>query len=213
MMMGMGKFNQAVRKGKSVDGRIKNPVELKGAQIIGCEFCVDLGSQIARNSGFCDEELLALPRYAGATSSPTARSWRSTTQLPSCERRLRDRFGRLQRRDGLRATGPSRNQPHADPDRLENGPNSRTRDPERTRLGVRRLAAERTSASLPPASFSDRASTRSPHRTSHARTSGACRSISRHRQRTGVDAMHARTRLVHSQFGHILVTWWSHSAL
>ena len=33
-------------------------VELKGAQMIGCEFCVDLGSQICANSGFSDEELL-----------------------------------------------------------------------------------------------------------------------------------------------------------
>jgi AhpD family alkylhydroperoxidase len=63
MMIGMGRFNQAVRKGKAVDERIKNLVELKGAQMIGCEYCVDLGSQICRNSGFSDEELLALPRY------------------------------------------------------------------------------------------------------------------------------------------------------
>jgi alkylhydroperoxidase family enzyme len=63
MMFGMAKFNQAVRKGKSVDERLKYLVELKGAQMIGCEFCVDLGSQICRNSGFSDEELLALPRY------------------------------------------------------------------------------------------------------------------------------------------------------
>jgi AhpD family alkylhydroperoxidase len=63
MMFGMGKFNQAVRKGKSVDERLRNLVELKGAQMVGCEFCVDLGSQICRNSGFSDEELLALPRY------------------------------------------------------------------------------------------------------------------------------------------------------
>jgi alkylhydroperoxidase family enzyme len=63
MMSGMGKFQQAVRKGSSVDERLKYLVELKGAQMIGCEFCVDLGSQICRNSGFSDEELLALPRY------------------------------------------------------------------------------------------------------------------------------------------------------
>ena len=63
MMFAMGRFNQAVRRGKSVDERLKNLVELKGAQLIGCEFCVDLGSQICRNSGFSDEELLALPRY------------------------------------------------------------------------------------------------------------------------------------------------------
>jgi AhpD family alkylhydroperoxidase len=63
MMIGMGKFNHAVRKGKSVDERLKNLIELKGAQMIGCEFCVDLGSQICRNSGLSDEELLTLPRY------------------------------------------------------------------------------------------------------------------------------------------------------
>src|ERR1700734_1141215 len=63
MMRGMGRFNEAVRKGKGVDERTKNLVELKGAQMIGCEFCVDLGSQICRNSGFSDDELLALPRY------------------------------------------------------------------------------------------------------------------------------------------------------
>src|SRR6188508_1365142 len=65
-MTGMGRFNQAVRKGKTVDERIKNLVELKGAQMIGCEFCVDLGSQICRNSGLTDDELLALPRYRGS---------------------------------------------------------------------------------------------------------------------------------------------------
>jgi alkylhydroperoxidase family enzyme len=63
MMMGMGRFNQAVRGGKDVSERIRNLVELKGAQMIGCEFCVDLGSQICRNSGMSDAELLALPRY------------------------------------------------------------------------------------------------------------------------------------------------------
>jgi AhpD family alkylhydroperoxidase len=63
MMMGMGRFNQAVRKGSSVDQRLKNLIELKGAQMIGCEYCVDLGSQICRNSGLSDEELLALPAY------------------------------------------------------------------------------------------------------------------------------------------------------
>jgi AhpD family alkylhydroperoxidase len=63
MMMAMGKFNQAVRKGKSIDERLKNLIELKGAQMIGCEYCVDLGSQICRNNGLSDKELLALPRY------------------------------------------------------------------------------------------------------------------------------------------------------
>jgi AhpD family alkylhydroperoxidase len=66
MMMAMGRFNQAIRKGNSVDGRLKNLIELKGAQMIGCEYCVDLGSQICRNSGLSDEELLALPNYGAS---------------------------------------------------------------------------------------------------------------------------------------------------
>ena len=97
MMMGMGKFNQAVRKGKSVDERIKNLVELKGAQMIGCEFCVDLGSQICRNSGFSDDELLALAHYrhsdlftdrestastqpSGSARRASARGWSASSQ-------------------------------------------------------------------------------------------------------------------------------------
>lgn len=63
MLIGMGRFNQAVRKGTAVEERLKYLVELKGAHMIGCEFCVDLGSQICRNSGLSDEELLALTRY------------------------------------------------------------------------------------------------------------------------------------------------------
>jgi AhpD family alkylhydroperoxidase len=63
MLTAMGKFQGAVRKGNSVDERTKNLCELKGAQLIGCPFCVDLGSQICRNSGLSDEELLALVDY------------------------------------------------------------------------------------------------------------------------------------------------------
>jgi alkylhydroperoxidase family enzyme len=63
MMMAMGKFNGPMRKGTSVEQRIQHLVELKGAAMIGCEYCMDLGSQICRNSGFSDEELLAMPNY------------------------------------------------------------------------------------------------------------------------------------------------------
>lgn len=63
MMTAMGRYNGSIRKGKSVEERTRNLIELKGSAMIGCEFCVDLGSQICRNSGFSDEELLAVPRY------------------------------------------------------------------------------------------------------------------------------------------------------
>jgi AhpD family alkylhydroperoxidase len=63
MMMGMGFFQGAVRGGHALDQRLKNLVEIKATQMIGCEYCVDLGSQICRNSGLSDDELLAIPRY------------------------------------------------------------------------------------------------------------------------------------------------------
>ena len=63
LMMAMGKFNGAIRKPGALEERIRNLCELKGAAMVGCEFCVDLGSQICRNSGFSDEELVAIPRY------------------------------------------------------------------------------------------------------------------------------------------------------
>src|SRR3954454_14943763 len=63
MMSAMGKFQRAVRKGRALDERLKLLVELKGAQMIGCEWCLDLGSQVCRNSGLSDEEMLATVRY------------------------------------------------------------------------------------------------------------------------------------------------------
>jgi alkylhydroperoxidase family enzyme len=67
MMTAIGKFNGPMRKGKTVSQRIQNLVELKGATMIGCEFCMDLGSQICRNSGFSDEELLAIANYRSSS--------------------------------------------------------------------------------------------------------------------------------------------------
>jgi alkylhydroperoxidase family enzyme len=63
LMIAMGKFNGGIRRPGALEERIRNLCELKGAAMIGCEYCVDLGSQICRNSGFSDEELLAIPRH------------------------------------------------------------------------------------------------------------------------------------------------------
>jgi AhpD family alkylhydroperoxidase len=46
-----------------LDDRYKALAELKAATMTGCEYCIDLGSQIARRWGITDEELLALPHY------------------------------------------------------------------------------------------------------------------------------------------------------
>jgi hypothetical protein len=61
-MSGMGKFQQAVRKGNSVDDRLKSLVELKGAQLIGCEFSYEHGRVRVTGRGY-EIELSRLPEW------------------------------------------------------------------------------------------------------------------------------------------------------
>jgi alkylhydroperoxidase family enzyme len=47
-----------------VDKRLSDLAELKAATLVSCEYCIDLGSAVARRrSGLTDEQLLTLPRY------------------------------------------------------------------------------------------------------------------------------------------------------
>jgi 4-carboxymuconolactone decarboxylase len=58
------KLEQATAKLRQVDKRLSDLAELKAATMTSCEYCIDLGSQVARHrSGLTDEQLLALPRY------------------------------------------------------------------------------------------------------------------------------------------------------
>ena len=63
LMFAYGKIEQAAAGQDRVEGRLKVLAGLKAATLTNCEFCVDLGSQVARLSGLSDEQLLALPRY------------------------------------------------------------------------------------------------------------------------------------------------------
>ncbi|HZU47872.1 MAG TPA: carboxymuconolactone decarboxylase family protein [Mycobacterium sp.] len=66
LLSGYGKLEQAVAKLDLLDLRHRALAELKAATTVRCEYCIDLGSQIARQWGLSDEELLALPRYQTA---------------------------------------------------------------------------------------------------------------------------------------------------
>jgi AhpD family alkylhydroperoxidase len=46
-----------------LDERLNVLAQLKAATLTSCEYCIDLGSQIGRQSGLSDEQLLALPAY------------------------------------------------------------------------------------------------------------------------------------------------------
>jgi 4-carboxymuconolactone decarboxylase len=63
LLRGYAKLEQATAKLHRVDKRLHALAELKAATLTHCEYCIDMGSQIARRWGLSDEELLALPSY------------------------------------------------------------------------------------------------------------------------------------------------------
>jgi 4-carboxymuconolactone decarboxylase len=63
LLKGYAGLEQATAKLKRLDKRLHALAELKAATIVQCEYCIDLGSQIARQWGISDAELLALPHY------------------------------------------------------------------------------------------------------------------------------------------------------
>jgi 4-carboxymuconolactone decarboxylase len=63
LLIGYGMHEDATARLHGVPERLKLLAELKAATLTSCEYCIDIGSQIARRGGLSDEELLALPRY------------------------------------------------------------------------------------------------------------------------------------------------------
>jgi 4-carboxymuconolactone decarboxylase len=63
LLLGYGMLEGATAQLKGVPERLKVLAELKAATMTSCEYCIDIGSQIARRAGISDDELLALPRY------------------------------------------------------------------------------------------------------------------------------------------------------
>ncbi|MBW0016067.1 MAG: carboxymuconolactone decarboxylase family protein [Mycobacterium sp.] len=62
-----GRLEQAESKLDVLSARHRALAELKSATTVRCEYCIDLGSQIARGLGFTDEELLAMADYRNAS--------------------------------------------------------------------------------------------------------------------------------------------------
>jgi AhpD family alkylhydroperoxidase len=63
LLLAYGRLEQATAKLDRLDDRFKALAELKAATLTHCEYCIDLGSQIARRWSLSDDQLLALPRY------------------------------------------------------------------------------------------------------------------------------------------------------
>jgi len=63
LLIGYGMLEGATARLDRVDERLKVLAELKAATLTSCEYCIDIGSQIARRAGVSEQQLLALPRY------------------------------------------------------------------------------------------------------------------------------------------------------
>jgi AhpD family alkylhydroperoxidase len=54
------RFNRAAERGRRVPKALKELAVLRAATMVGCNFCMDIGSEFARRAGLGDEKLLAL---------------------------------------------------------------------------------------------------------------------------------------------------------
>jgi AhpD family alkylhydroperoxidase len=67
LLSAYGRLEMAESKMDILSPRHRALAELKSATTVRCEYCIDLGSQIARGWGLTDEELLGLSDYQRAT--------------------------------------------------------------------------------------------------------------------------------------------------
>jgi 4-carboxymuconolactone decarboxylase len=63
LLVGYAALEDATAHLHAVPARLKVLAEMKAATLTTCEYCIDIGSQIARRAGLSDAELLALPHY------------------------------------------------------------------------------------------------------------------------------------------------------
>src|SRR3954465_5454622 len=63
LLGGLGAMEQATAALNGIDRRFQALAQLKAATLVNCKYCIDLGSQISRQWGLTDAELLALPSY------------------------------------------------------------------------------------------------------------------------------------------------------
>jgi AhpD family alkylhydroperoxidase len=57
LLGGYGTLELAVERADRVDSRLKALAELKAATLTGCDFCIDIGSKLGRDSGVSEQQL------------------------------------------------------------------------------------------------------------------------------------------------------------
>ncbi len=60
VMFGWMRYNRAAERTPHVPKALAELAVLRAASMVGCEFCIDIGSEFARRRGLTDEQLLSL---------------------------------------------------------------------------------------------------------------------------------------------------------
>lgn len=60
LMVGWMRYNRSTERAPHVPKLLAELAVLRAATMVGCEFCLDIGSEFARRSGLTDEQLLSL---------------------------------------------------------------------------------------------------------------------------------------------------------
>lgn len=63
LLGGYGALELALEHSHSLDRRVRGLAELKAAAVVGCEFCLDIGSMVVRRSGASERQLLELSEF------------------------------------------------------------------------------------------------------------------------------------------------------
>lgn len=63
LLRGYSMFEWETGRAKSVNAKLKELAAIKAAALVGCDFCLDIGSSIGAKSGITPEQLAELPRY------------------------------------------------------------------------------------------------------------------------------------------------------
>ncbi|MBY8863351.1 carboxymuconolactone decarboxylase family protein [Nocardia sp. CA2R105] len=64
LLIGTGTYETALLLSNRLDPRLKELAELKTAGLIGCEFCLDIGSALAHSSGLTERQITDLSTYS-----------------------------------------------------------------------------------------------------------------------------------------------------
>jgi AhpD family alkylhydroperoxidase len=63
LLLGYGMMELAFERSNLVDEHLKRLAVLKAATMVGCEFCIDIGSALGRAEGVTEEQLHELPSF------------------------------------------------------------------------------------------------------------------------------------------------------